>query len=114
LAHAQRGWITYNLDIPSPYTLTSVSLKSDGTTAENNATTLNSTPPVAAYWPAHRSNLRYVRGFDNSAPQYKDTCVAVSSSVAMFALGAFFADGETNIYTVNGLHTETFSTRNLK
>lgn len=112
--HQPRGWITYNLDIPSPYSLTSCSLKADGTTAENNGTTLNTTPPVAFYWPAHASNLRFVRGFDSSAPQYKDKCVAVSASGTLFALGAFFADAEGNSYIVNGLHSQTFSTRNLK
>lgn len=114
MAHQVRGWITYNLDIPSPYTITSCSLKSDGTTAENNSTTLNTSPPVAFYWPAHASNLRFVRGTDLTAPQYKDKCVATSSAGALFALGAVFQDSESNNYTVNGLHTQTFSTRNLR
>ena len=113
MAHTTRGWVNY---IPSETVQygSIVSLKADSVTATNNGTSLTTTPAQYDFWPAHRSNLRYVRGIDTSAPQYKDTCIALSAVGSLYTLGATFADAEGNSYNVNGLHSETFSVRNLK
>jgi hypothetical protein len=113
MAHTTRGWLNY---IPSEVVQygSIISIKADSVTATNNGATLLTAPAQYDFWPAHRSNLRYVRGIDTAAPQFKDTCLALSASGALYSLGATFVDAEANSYTVNGLHSETFSVRNLK
>ena len=113
MAHNPRGWLNYVPSATVQYGAV-VSLKADQVTATNNGSSLTTSPSTYDFWPAHRSNLRYVRGTDLSAPQYKDTCVAIAAAGSLFTLGAVFVDSSGNNYTVNGLHSETFSTRNLK
>jgi hypothetical protein len=111
--HNTRGWLNYVPSLTVQYG-SIVALKADDVTASNNQSSLTSFPSTYDFWPAHRSNLRYVRGVDTGSPQFKDSCIALSATGALFTLGANFSDGEDNTYQVNGLHSETFSIRNLK
>lgn len=114
MAHAVRGWTAYTPSNTVQFGSV-VQIKCDTTTVVNNpGAELNSTPLTNQFWPAHRADLRAVYGVDLTLPQYKDSCIAMLPTGALFVLGANFVDNETNLYTVNALRAEKFRIRNLK
>lgn len=110
MAHQTRGWVIY---IASTSGINSCNIKADQTTATNNGATLTSTPTNMSFWPLHRNDMRAVYGVDTTG-NYNDSCIALDPNGTLFSIGKNFSDNQGNQYTVNGLRTERYRTRNLK
>lgn len=114
MAHNARGWTTY---VPTETTMlgATIALKCDAQTSANNpGSPFTLVPSIYDFWPLHDADLRYVRGFDTAAPQYKDRCTNMNPTNGLYTLGAVFLDFSGNSYTVNGLHSEVFKISHLK
>jgi hypothetical protein len=111
MAHTKNGWVQY-LSTGAPWGAVAFSIKCDPTTASNNGTAVVISPPVNNFWPLHRNDMRAGYGVDSGGVH--DSCIALATFTAVYTLGANFDDNKGNTYTVVGLRTERFRTRDLK